>query len=126
MNLSPDGLCLVHDPNRAEQARAARKAGGKNSKIAQRLRKVEGVADEVPALPKSLDDAVKYFAWITDAIARGKIDARSGHEMAYALNGFKAAAEKRDLEREIKALRARLEAINGKDASVTSINRRRV
>ena len=62
----------------------------------------------VPSAPRCLEDAVKFASWLTRAIADGTIDARTGHESAYALNCFKAAAEKRDLERQVADLQAQL------------------
>ena len=44
------------------------------------------------------------------AVACGRIDARTGHEIGYLVNAFKAAVEKRDLERQIQELRAELTA----------------
>lgn len=112
-NLSEDGLCAAHDPARQEESRAIRVAGGKSG--GRRSRAARNAAQEkaplnVPPAPKTLDDATRYFAWIVNAVATGALDARSGHECAYALNGFKAAAEKRDLEREIQQLREELAA----------------
>jgi hypothetical protein len=120
--LSDAGLCIAHDPLRIEEARQMRMAGAKAMHEAKRRKKEEArlaqgaaaVECDIPPFPKNLEDATKYFAWIVDAIARGKIDARSGHEMSYALNGFKAAAEKRDMQREIKRLREQVAEANNK------------
>ena len=112
LGLSLDGLCLNHDPERQDAVLAIRVAGGQAAgaaKRAARAARAANVPDDVPPAPKTLDDAVRYFAYITHAVATGKLDARSAHEAAYALNGFKAAVEKRDLEREIKGLRKQLE-----------------
>ena len=41
------------------------------------------------------------------------MDARTGHEIGYLVNAFKAAVEKRDLQREIEQLRRELAAARG-------------
>lgn len=109
--LSPAGLCFNHDPDRREISRETKAAGGRAAGAAKRAARTPGgrvAPEDVPPPPKNLEDAVRYFAWITHAVATGRLDARTGHEAAYALNGFKAAAEKRDLEREIAELRKEL------------------
>ncbi|CAN5872334.1 hypothetical protein BH11GEM2_BH11GEM2_06720 [soil metagenome] len=113
LGLSPAGRCLNHDPERQEAARQVRIAGGIAAGKSKRERRAAAGAkgvfpDDVPAVPKTLDDATKYYAWIVNAVATGRLDARSGHECSFALHGFRAAAEKRDLEREIKKLRDEL------------------
>jgi hypothetical protein len=110
LGLSAAGLCLNHDPERAAAAREIRAAGGRATGAAKRAAKETRLTapDDVPAAPRTLDDAVRYFAYLTHAVASGKMDARAAHEAAYSLNGFKAAVEKRDLEREIKALQKQL------------------
>jgi hypothetical protein len=111
LGLSPDGLCLNHDPARRDQVQANRAAGGRARGEASRARRAAREAlppsalADAPAMVETLDDAAKALAWIAHAIITKKIDARTGHEASYALNGFKAAAEKRDLEREITELR---------------------
>lgn len=110
MNLSADsGLCVQHDPARAVARAAMQAAGG----VAAKEAKVRAKAADpsiVPPVPKNLDDATKYFAWLVDAGATGKMDARSVHECSFALKGFQSALEKRDLLREITKLRAELAA----------------
>src|SRR5205814_6373986 len=77
LHLSATGLCLMHDPERTE-ARAAMRAQGGVAAAAKRKAKTAAASpDDVPAPPVTLDDAVKYFAWLTNAIASGKLDART-------------------------------------------------
>lgn len=71
---------------------------------------------DVPPAPRTLADAVRLFSFITHAVASGKMGARIGHEAAYALTGFRSAVEKRDLEREIVALRAQLDTLKKRPA----------
>jgi len=113
VGLSAAGVCLSHDPERAAMARELRAAGGRAAGAAARERKAALKAQfprVVPPVPKNLEDATKYFAWLVDMGATGQMDARTVHECAFALKGFQSAAEKRDLEREIKKLREELKA----------------
>ncbi len=109
LGLSPAGYCLNHDVERVEAAREVHAAGGRATGAAKRAARVT-LPPDVPPVPKTLDDAVRYFAWLTNAIVTGRLDARSGHEAAFSLKGFQSAAEKRDLQREIQKLRAELAA----------------
>jgi hypothetical protein len=54
--------------------------------------------------PRSLDDAVKWSAWAAHAVALGVIDARTCHEINFAINSFTASLNKRDLQRQIATL----------------------
>ena len=110
LNLSPEnGRCLFHDESRAAEARETSQAGGRASAVAKRARRTAD-PDDVPAPPKTLEDAVRWSSWAMHAVACGRIDARTGHEIGYLVNAFKAAVEKRDLERQIQELRAELAA----------------
>ncbi len=109
LGLGENGLCMNHDPARKAAAHELHAAGGRASSLAARARRV-ALPGDVPKVPKTLDDAVRYFAWLTNAIVTGRLDARSGHEAAFALKGFQSAAEKRDLQAEITKLRAELAA----------------
>jgi len=108
LNLSPeDGLCIAHDPERVDEARAMRVAAGKATGLANRKRRAASPL-VVPKPPRTLQDAVEWSSWAMHAVATGEIDARTGHEIGYLVNAFKAAVEKRDLLAEIEALRAEL------------------
>lgn len=107
LNLGATGLCLSHDPARIQEARAMRAKGGVATGISKRLAKAANPKD-VPRAPKTLEDAVVWSSWAMHSVAVGEIDARTGHEIGYLVNAFKAAVEKRDLLREIEALRAEL------------------
>jgi hypothetical protein len=111
LGLGDNGLCMNHDPSRQAEAREVRAAGGVAAGAAKRAARVTVPGKEnVPLPPKTLDDAVKFASWLTHAVCVGTLDARSAHEAGYSLNVFKAAVEKRDLQREIAALRAELAA----------------
>ncbi len=108
LGLGENGLCLSHDPERKAAAREVRAAGGRAAGESKRASRP--VPNNVPPPPKTLDDAVKFASWLTHAVCVGTLDARSAHEAGYSLNVFKAAVEKRDLQREIAQLRAELAA----------------
>lgn len=113
INLSPiNGLCIQHDPNRAEEAAAMQKAGGaKRNEIYRRAK--QGIPSEpkdIPKAPKTLKDAVRLSAWITRATLDGSIEVRVSAAATKALRQFQLSVEKRDLEKRIEELEARLKA----------------
>jgi len=101
------GLCPHHDPLRAELMRETRAKGGRKAHEVRRRMKA-ALPHEVPKPPKTLQDAVAWSSWAMYAVATGEIDARTGHEVGYLVNAFKAAVEKRDLLTEIERLREEL------------------
>ena len=104
---SVNGRCLSHDPDRAHLALEMRRKGGVATGVARRKAKAAN-PKLVPDPPRTLEDAVHWSSWAMHAVAIGEIDARTGHEIGYLVNSFKAAVEKRDLLREIEELRAEL------------------
>ena len=110
LNLSPvTGRCLQHDETRMAERAAMRSAGGTATSASRRLAKAADPAT-VPPAPKTIEDAEKFASWLTFTVCSGGIDARTAHEAAVCLREFRGAAEKRIMEREIKALRAELAA----------------
>src|SRR5579862_9329447 len=79
-------LCVHHDPAHAEEM-ARRRAKGNASR--SRTATTAKAAEEhgVPNAPTTLQDIASYYSWVTDAMARGRIDARVGHEICFALRG---------------------------------------
>jgi hypothetical protein len=102
-----NGLCAFHDPDRAEHARAVR-AAGSASGPKRPTRRAALPAGMPLRPPKTLEDAVTWSAWAMHAVAAGTISERVGHEIGYLVNAFKAAVEKRDLQKQIDELRAQL------------------
>lgn len=108
MGLSSGGLCMNHDPARREAMRAIRVEGGrasgakKRAARADREAKPQGAAVAPPPLPKTSDDAVRYFAWAVDEMANGRMDADQGRTIGYLLTGFRSTVEKRDIEQRLK------------------------
>ena len=109
LGLCESGLCRFHDPELAAEVLAMRQAGGRATAGSRRTARAALPAN-VPRAPETLQDAVAWSSWAMRAVAVGEIDARTGHEIGYLVNAFKAAVEKRDLQREIEELRAELAA----------------
>ena len=106
-------LCAFHDPERREQMHERRASGGRAAGASQREARAERKRrGRVPRAPKTLEDAVQWSSWAMHGVATGELDARSGHEIGYLVNAFKAAVEKRDLEIEIKKLRETIASLN--------------
>ncbi len=108
-SLSEDGLCLWHDPERAEEAARARRRGGRNGGRVPKIR-TAGM-DEVPDPPQSVEDVVAWTSWATWAVATGKIDSRTAHEIGYLARALHAGLEKVDLSEEVEELRAMIERL---------------
>jgi len=109
--LSADGLCLTHDPARAEVLAAARQARTAASH-AKRQENRDKVPHGMPRRrPRTLDDVVQWASWALIAAATGVIDARLAHEIAVLCTTFRGALEKREYVREIKELRTRLASL---------------
>ena len=107
LNLSPgSGLCLHHDPARSDEQLAVVTAGG-HAAHAARL----ADPDDVPPKPETLQDATEYAAWCLHAMTCGRLGHREGRDVLYGLRCYKDLAEKRDLEREVVALRGELKAL---------------
>ena len=107
LGIQESGLCRVHDPECAQEVQEMRQAGGRASaKKKQEARAAE--PEGCPPAPSTLEDATNFASWITRAVAVGVLHPRVGHEASFALRGFMSLLEKRDLLREIAALRAEL------------------
>lgn len=110
-----NGLCLFHDPARVEEAAAARARGTAHAN-ARRQRKV-GAEDPIPDLEMTLDGIAHRLAWVNQQLATGKIPAGVASTMTYNLNNLRMALKDRDLELEVKALRAKVRELTRKRAS---------
>jgi hypothetical protein len=96
------GLCIHHDPARAQEATEARRRGAlvANSREPQ--------PDDVPPppAPKSLQDVCDWLSWVTGALARGQVDKATGTGCTYALQQLRQSLVSRDFEQEVEQLRA--------------------
>lgn len=102
-NLGADGQCIWHSPARKEEARAARSQGGRTSAERKRREPVQA-----PPAPRTIAEARDYASWAVEAVASGKLDARTGDVVQKILKEFRTATEKADVESEVKALRAEI------------------
>ena len=115
MNLSSTtGRCAFHDPERVAEVHEMRAKGGVAAAQAKRKVKTADPAT-VPSNPRTLDDAVAYASWLTRAVCVGAIDARTAESSTKALALFSSSVAKRELQHEVKALRAQLDALKGKE-----------
>ena len=105
------GLCVFHDPQRVEEARAMRAKGGR----ANRKRTIKTVGTtELPPLPATPEDVKVWAAWTAHAVASGQIDARTAREISYALGQLRFAIKDADLARELAQLRAQVNDLKRK------------
>lgn len=89
----------------------ARARGGRETarrrKLAQRVRVV--TADELPGALETLEDAARWAAWIPGAVATGRIDPKTAHEMIAGVKEKRLAEkDKRDTDRRIRELERQL------------------
>lgn len=111
LNLGASGLCLQHDPARAAERQAVHAAGGKATAARKRERRAAAGPRDIPAAPKSLDDAVRISAWITHATLQGEIDVRVSEAATKAIRQFQLCVEKRELVQRLKEAQAELDAL---------------
>ena len=108
-NLSPESLCLHHDPERKRQVRAMRSRGGK----ASAKKKVEGrtkavAASEALDPPKTHEGIVEWHAWLAHAGATDSLDLPRIDSIRKVLVALSRVLEKTSLADEIEALREQL------------------
>lgn len=99
--VSDSGLCLFHDPARAEERRRAQERGGEANGAPV-------LPDGLPPRPESLSDVAAYLGWIVDATARGVLDRLTAGRLSSTLKVMVAAVGKRDLEKTVEGLREEL------------------
>jgi len=113
--LSPEGLCLMHDPLRRHVADEARRAGARttgavppvppsNGKHTVRVVPPHAVPGGRP--PKTLDDCVRWASWLAFAAVTGLLDGVTVREGNRSLATLKDSFHKRDLQAEVRRLRA--------------------
>ena len=108
-NLSPEFLCLHHDPERKRQVQAMRKKGGKaaaKKKLEGRIKTVS--RDEVPDLPETLADIAGWLGWLAQCGPDGTLDSRTIETTVKVLVALRGVIEKTSLAEEIEALRTQL------------------
>ena len=98
------GLCVFHDPARAEELMRLQTKGGVNSRP-------RVVPDDLPGRPETLSDVCSYLGWLVDATARGELDKDTSSKLTYALTSMRGALTQRDLERQVESLRTELRTL---------------
>lgn len=115
-----NGLCLQHDPERAEQRRAFYKAGGTASQNARRANRearkaaaaaVEAATAEAPApLLETLDGLVKLAAAVAARTFAGTMETRAAEAITKTINVQRQNLRDRDLLPQVLGLRADVRA----------------
>jgi hypothetical protein len=68
----------------------------------------------VPRKPETLDDVVEWASWLVHAAATGRIDVLTARQISVGLGQLRSALEKRDLGRQVAAIRQDLEQVKRK------------
>lgn len=104
-------VCIWHDPARQKEATEARQRAAAKTN-AQRRKTRTADPSEVPEPPKTIHDAIEWASWAVHAVATGKIDARTAHEMAYTLRAFMDGRRHADsVDERVKELAAKLDKL---------------
>jgi hypothetical protein len=113
VGVNGSGRCIHHDPDRADEALAARRKGG-----AATSARDPGPQDvPAPPAPQTLEGVIAWHCWIAVAFATGQINKATATGLAYNLAGLRAALVSRDLEREVEELRAQVKAMRERRAA---------
>src|SRR5436853_3001525 len=85
--LSPEGFCLWHDPQRTAAAQALRVKGGETAAEQRRAKKIRAAsADQLPDQPLAdLDAVVSWLAWLARMTVTGAIDSATARETGKVL-----------------------------------------
>jgi hypothetical protein len=107
-NLSADGLCIWHDPQRVAQAVEARRRGrrhqGKRSG-----RSVTVLAAELPYPLDSVADCVRWSRWITEKVLTGDISPDVANRALSAVKEMRLSlVVSQQIEQRLKAIEQRL------------------
>jgi hypothetical protein len=104
--LSLDGWCLAHDPQRADQAQAARTRGAEVANEQRRAKKIRAATpDQLPDRPlDDLDGVVAWLTWLAKMTVTGVLDSGTSRETGKIIGTLKAALEVRDYRRRLREL----------------------
>lgn len=100
----------------AEDVRASRAKGAKRKAEKARddgMRTV--MPDDAPPPPESLDDAVLWASWAIAAVATGRIDGRTAHEVGYLLRAYMKGLDKAELGERVEELESKLAELRRQD-----------
>ena len=104
------GLCAVHDPQRAIEAKAQQEA-------------MKRLGVTLPPAPQTIADAKDYASWAIDAVAKGPhaggIDVKRAREIGCLLRQFQSSCHEAELAARIKTLETELRQFKAKAAAKT-------
>lgn len=96
--------CFFHDPERADERREAKAAGGRHGKM-------KTLAADAPAVRvESCQDVVRLISETINQVRRGELDPRVANAVGYLANILIKAAEQGDMEKRIEQLEAAVQA----------------
>jgi hypothetical protein len=111
--ISRSRFCFFHDPRKAKQRAAARKAGG------YKKNKAAALPSDTPDRPlESLADVVSLLGETINQVRRGEIDPRVSNAVGYLTNVLIKALEQGSLEERLAALEA---TVNSQSHQQTSL-----
>lgn len=109
--LLDSGRCAHHDPERAEEMRLARAAGGRATaeivRLSKRIKDTVAPAN-MPDGPDTLDDVAAWHRWTARSVACGEIDGRTAGEITRALKELRPVLASIDMESRVKELEKQL------------------
>ena len=113
IGLGLTGLCIHHDPDRAELATEIRRSGAKAQgaaiRAARRAADVRTVApDEAPTAPSTLEDIAEWHRWTAVAVATGQVDPRTAGEITRSLRELRPTLTAIGMEKRVRELEAQL------------------
>jgi hypothetical protein len=95
----------------------ARKAAQRSIQV-RREKARAALADLTPpALEPTLDGLVRHGKWVLDQLGRGRMDPKVASSMTYGLQQMRQALIQRDLENEVKELRAMVKELRQRRAA---------
>jgi uncharacterized Zn finger protein (UPF0148 family) len=108
--LSPEGYCLWHDPQRVTEAHAARSRGAEAANEQRRAKKIRAASsDQLPDRPlDDLDGVVQWLVWLARMTVTGQLDPSTSRETGKILATLKAALQVRDYARRLRELERQL------------------
>jgi len=95
----------------------ARRAAQRSAQV-RREKAVAALAElEPPTLEPTLDGLVRHGKWVLDQLSRGRMDPKVASSLTYGLQQMRQALIQRDLENEVKELRAMVKELRQRRAA---------
>jgi hypothetical protein len=107
-NLSADGFCIWHDPQRAAQAMEARRRGRRHQGK-RGGRTVTVLAAELPFPLETVQDCARWSRWITEKVLIGDLSPEVANRAITAVKELRLSLTVADgIEKRLKAIEQRL------------------